>query len=226
MIGDPTRLVVRRHLQRLEPDALAAFRERPTSFVADALGGKGVLDPAIKPLDVRMRFAGTALTVDTGARDNLAALAALDFAQPGDVLLFGAGGHTGAACVGDILVKIAKAKGVAAIVTDGAVRDVDDILPLGLPVFCRAITPSSAFPSGPGAIGLPMALGDVAIQPGDLVMGDRDGVVVVARTELAEVRARLDDVIAKEAELQARVDAGEVRSLFPEAFRDQVTYLD
>jgi 4-hydroxy-4-methyl-2-oxoglutarate aldolase len=226
MIGDPTRLVVRRHFARLEADELAPFQGRPTSFVADALNGKGVLDPAIKPLDVRMRFAGSALTVNTGARDNLAALASLDFAEPGDVLVFGTGGHTGAACVGDILVKIAKAKGVAALVTDGAVRDVDDILPLGLPVFCRAITPSSAFPSGPGEIGLPMAIGDVAIEPGDLVMGDRDGVVVVARAQLAAIKARLDEVIAKEAELQAKVDAGEVRSLFPAAFKDQVTYLD
>lgn len=226
MIGDPTRLVIRRRFPRLERRELAPFAERPTSFVADAQNGRHVLDPAIKPLDVSMRFAGTALTVATGARDNLAALASLDFVEPGDVLVFGAGGYTGAACVGDILVKLAKAKGVAAIVTDGAVRDVADILPIGLPVFCAGVTPSSAFPSGPGEIGLPMAIGDVRIEAGDLIMGDRDGVLVVPRGSLGEVTARLDDVAAKEAETQARVDAGELTSLFPAAFKDQVSYVD
>ena len=226
MIGDPMRLVVRANFPRLNARALAPFEGRPTSFVADAQNGRGVLDPAIKPLDAGMRFIGTALTVNTGARDNLAALASLDFVQPGDVLLFGTGGHVGAACVGDILVKVAKAKGAVAIVTDGSVRDVADILPLDVPVFCRAITPSSAFPSGPGEIGLPMAMGEVSIEPGDLIMGDRDGVIVVPARRLDETAARLERVIAAEAETQRKVDAGEISSLLPAAFRDQITYID
>lgn len=226
MIGDPTRLLVRRAFARLEPGEVAPFRERPTSFVADARHGRGALDPKIKPLVPEMRFAGSALTINTGARDNLAALAALDFVQPGDVLVINAGGYTGAAIAGDILIKLAKAKGAVALVTDGAVRDVADILPLAFPVFCAAVTPCSAFPSGPGEIGLPMALGDVAIDPGDLITGDRDGVVVVPRGHLAEVTARLADVVRTEAETQAKVDAGELRSLFPAAYRDQVTWLD
>lgn len=226
MIGDPMRLVVRAKFPRLQATDIAPFQGRPTSFIADAQNGRGALDPAIKPLDPGMRFVGTALTVNTGARDNLAALASLDFVQPGDVLVFGASGYTGAACVGDILIKIAKAKGVVALVTDGAVRDVADILPLDFPVFCRAVTPSSAFPSGPGEIGLPMAMGEVTIEAGDLIMGDRDGVVVVAARRLGEVTERLQRVIAAEAETQRKVDAGEITSLMPAAFRDQITYLD
>lgn len=226
MIGDPQRLLVRARFPRLVAAELAPFRERPTSFVADAQSGKGALDARIKPLDPAMRFAGTALTINSRAGDNLAVLAAIDLVEPGDVLLIRAEGFTGAAMVGDIVVKIAKAKGAAAIVTDGAVRDVADILPIGLPVFCAAVTPSSAFPSGPGEIGLPMAMGGTTIDAGDLITGDRDGVIVVPRGRLADVAARLEDVAATEAATQAKVDAGEVQSLVPTAFRGQITYVD
>jgi 4-hydroxy-4-methyl-2-oxoglutarate aldolase len=226
MIGDPQRLLVRARFPRLDAAELAPFLRHPTSFVADAQNGKGALDARIKPLDPAMRFAGTALTINAGARDNLAVLAAIDLVEPGDVLLIRAEGFTGAAIIGDIVVKIAKAKGAAAIVTDGAVRDVADILPLGLPVFCAAITPNSAFPSGPGEVGLPMAMGQATIDAGDLITGDRDGVIVVPHSRLAEVTARLEQVAANEAATQAKVDAGEVQSLVPAAFRGQITYVD
>ena len=84
-------------------------------------------------------------------------------------------------------------------------RDAAEIIDLGLPVFCRGVTPNSAFPSGPGEVGLPIAMGEVMIDAGDLVVGDRDGVVVVPRAQLAEVTARLELVAAREAEMHARV---------------------
>ena len=99
---------------------------------------------------------------------------------------------------------------------------------LGLPVFCRGVTPNSAFPSGPGEVGLPLAMGEVTIEAGDLILGDRDGVVVVPRAQLAAVTARLELVAAKEAEMHAKVAAGEMRSLldrYPE-LSEQITYVD
>jgi 4-hydroxy-4-methyl-2-oxoglutarate aldolase len=113
-------------------------------------------------------------------------------------------------------------------VTDGLARDAAEIIELGIPVFCRGVTPNSAFPSGPGEVGLPLALGEVTVDAGDLVLGDRDGVVVVPRARLAEVTARLELVAAKEAELHAKVAAGEIRSLLdahPE-LRNQISYVD
>ena len=118
--------------------------------------------------------------------------------------------------------------GAAGIVTDGMARDAAEIIALGLPVFCRGVTPNSAFPSGPGEVGLPLALGEVAVDAGDLVIGDRDGVAVVPRVRVAEVAARLELVAAKEAEMHAKVASGEIRSLlerYPE-LRDQITYVD
>jgi 4-hydroxy-4-methyl-2-oxoglutarate aldolase len=228
MIGAPTKLVIRARFARLPAAALAPFRARSTSFVVDAMNGAGALDHATKPLDPDRRFVGSALAARAGARDNLAALAALDLIEPGDVLLISAQGFTGTATLGDNMARIAQRRGAAGIVTDGMARDAAAIVELGLPVFGRGVTPNSAFASGPGEVGLPLALGEVTVDAGDLVIGDRDGVAVVPRARLAEVTARLERVAAREAEMHAKVASGEIRSLperYPE-LREQITWVD
>jgi 4-hydroxy-4-methyl-2-oxoglutarate aldolase len=228
MIGDPTRLVIRARFPRLAAADLAPFRARSTSFVVDAMDGRGALHHAIKPLDPASRMIGSALTARAGARDNLAALAALDLIEPGDVLVIATQGFEGTATLGDNMARIAQMRGAVGVVTDGMARDAAEIIALGLPVFCRGVTPNSAFPSGPGEVGLPLAMGEVTIEAGDLILGDRDGVVAVPRAQLAAVTARLELVAAKEAEMHAKVAAGEIRSLlerYPE-LGDQTTYVD
>lgn len=228
MIGDPAKLVIKARFASLTAAQVAPFHERSTSFVVDAMNGRGALDHAIKPLDPSSRFVGSALTARAGARDNLAALAALDLLAPGDVLVIATQGFTGTATLGDNMAKIAQLRGAVGIVTDGMARDAAAILALGMPCFCRGVTPNSAFPSGPGEVGLPLALGEVIVESGDLIMGDLDGVVVVPRAQLEEVTARLEQVAAREAEMHAKVAAGEIRSLlerFP-ALKDQIVYLE
>ncbi|MGI9508370.1 MAG: RraA family protein [Geminicoccaceae bacterium] len=226
MIGDPAKLVIKRPGSRLGEAALAAFAERSTSFVVDAMQGRGALDHRIKPLDSTTRFVGTALTARAGARDNLAAIAALDLIMPGDVLVIAAQGFTETAVFGDNMARIAKQRGAVAVVTDGAVRDVDEIRAIGLPVFSQAVTPNSAFPSGPGEVGLPLSLGDVAIDTGDVVLGDADGVVVVARDRLAEITRSLEEVASKEAALHARIEDGSFETLLSETVRQAIRYVD
>jgi len=228
MIEDPSRLVIRAKFPRLSEAQLAPFRNRTTSFVVDAMNGRGALDHAIKPLDAASRFVGSALTARAGARDNLAALAALDLIEPGDVLIIATQGFTGTATLGDNMAKIAQLRGASAVVTDGMVRDAAEIVALGLPCFCRGVTPNSAFPSGPGEVGLPLALGEVAVDAGDLVMGDRDGVVIVPRTRIVAIAGRLERVAALEAEMHAKLARGEIGSLldrWPE-LRDQISYVE
>ena len=228
MIGDPTRLVIRAKFPRLSAAEVAPFRERSTSFVVDAMNGRGALNHAIKPLDPGSRVVGSALTTRAGARDNLAALAALDLIEPGDVLVIATQGFEGTATLGDHMARIAQLRGAAGVVTDGMARDATEIIALGLPVFCRGVTPNSAFPSGPGEVGLPLAMGEVTIDAGDLVVGDRDGVVVVPRAQLGEVTARLEMVAAKEAEMHAKVAAREIRSLLERypGLMDQIIYVE
>ncbi len=226
MIGDPPRLVVKRGFARLQPDELAPFADCGTAFLADAMQGRGALAARIKPIDPASRFVGSALTVRAGARDNLAAVAALDLVRPGDVLVIAAQGFAEAAVVGDKMTRIAQQRGAAAIVTDGAVRDTEDLLALGLPVFAAHVSPNSAYGSGPGEVGLPIALGEVAIAAGDLVLGDRDGVIVVPRAELAAVRQALDRVAAREADLLARIADGRLGSLLSPELQAAITYVD
>ncbi len=226
MIGDPAKLVIRRPRTRPTEAAITPFASRSTSFIVDAMQGRGGLDQRIKPLDPTSRFAGSALTARAGARDNLAALAALDLIEPGDVLVIAAQGFTGTAVLGDNMARIAKQRGAVAVVTDGAVRDADEIRAIGLPVFAAAITPNSAFPSGPGEVGLPLALGDVRVDQGDLVLGDADGVVVVPGDRIGEIERSLDEVAAREAELQAKIEGGSFDTLVSEEISSSIRYVD
>ncbi len=226
MIGDPAKLVIRKPGKPISSTMIEAFAARSTSFVVDAMQGRGALDCRIKPIDPKSRFTGTALTARAGARDNLAAIAALDLIRPGDVLVIAAQGFTGTAVMGDNMARIARQRGAVAVVTDGAVRDVDEIREIGLPVFATAITPNSAFPSGPGEVGLPLSLGDVAIETGDLVLGDADGVVIVPGADVEKIAESLAEVAALEAKLQARINSGTFETLLKPEMRQSIRYVD
>jgi 4-hydroxy-4-methyl-2-oxoglutarate aldolase len=209
MLKDPPLLTIRREFRRPDRAVIAKLERAQTGHIVDALLGRGALDHHIKPVDPeKAHFVGTALTCETGPSDNLAILAALVIAQPGDVIIAASDGFSATAVVGDNVAAMAKNKGVAAIVTDGMARDRDGIVRVGLPVFARGITPNSCVRSGPGKVGFPIVCGGVAVQAGDIVLGDRDGVVIIPQAELATVVARLDDIRRMEEETQAKIRAG------------------
>ena len=133
MIEDPPPLVFAPVINRPPAKLVERFRGAPTSFIVDALGGTGALDWRIKPL-VGRSLVGVALTCDCGPLDNLAFMAAIAECRPGDVLVVATGGYTGAAVTGDLLIGVAKNRGAAGFVTDGLVRDLDDLETVGLPI--------------------------------------------------------------------------------------------
>lgn len=194
-------------IERLPVALVEPFRGAPTSFVADALGGAGALDWRIRPI-VGVSVFGVALTCDCGPNDNLALIAALAESEPGDVLVAATGGFCGAAVTGDLLLGVARNRGVAGFVTDGLVRDLADLEALGLPVYAMGATPNSPGKRGPGSVGLPIVCGGVAIATGDLIVGDKDGVVAVPRSRLEEILVNLTRVKAAEAALSEKVRAG------------------
>lgn len=228
MIGDPIALTIRRKFERPAKALIDRFRDAQTSFVADAQNGMGVLDCAIKPLDPGMAFVGVAATASGGPRDLLACMAMLDFVEPGDVLMVATGGDASAAVIGDHYAAIAKQKGVAAIVTDGLLRDAVGILKVGIPAFCRGLSPNSGFQNGPGEVNLAVSLGGQRVEPGDIVIGDRDGVIVVPRARAEEAAASLDRVRRLEREAEEKVAAGQLKQLWkPEKFAERgVRYID
>ena len=207
-MAEPAALTIRRNFPRPAPASVARFAGAAVGHVVDALGRRGALDHRIRCVTKASAFTGVALTVRTRERDNLAPWAAIRFARPGDVLVIDAGGPAESAVVGDVLAGIARNKGVVAIVTDGLVRDVPGMDAVGIPVFARGVTPNSPHKTGPGWIGVPIALGGQAIAPGDLLVGDGDGVAVVPRELLDEIARELDVVRGKEAAMDAEVRAG------------------
>jgi len=191
------------------PAQLDAFRDVPTGNICDAMGGSGALDMAIKPLPgLPDRFCGPALTADNGPADILALAGALSEAAPGDVIVNAVDGWQGCAALGDMVVGMARNGGVAALVSDGPARDLAGILPHGIPVFATGLNPNSPFGKGPGKVGYPVHIGGRRVASGDIVVGDRDGVVVVPFEEIDQVIKALEAVQTAEAALEARVRDG------------------
>jgi 4-hydroxy-4-methyl-2-oxoglutarate aldolase len=206
MIEEPPPIVFAPSIERPSAELVERFRT-PTAFIVDAMNGTGALDWRIQRL-VGKSFVGVALTCDCGPLDNLAFMAALAESKPGDVLVVATNGYAGAAVTGDLLMYVARNRGVAALVTDGLVRDLDDLETVGVPTFAMGVTPNSPQRRGPGSVGLPIVCGGVTVGSGDIVVGDRDGVVVVPRARIEETLKSLDRVKAAEAATLERVRGG------------------
>lgn len=207
-MAEPPVLTIRRSWTRPDPGMLARWRGTPSGFAVDALGRAGALGHDIKPVWDGAPFVGSALTVWTTPRDNLAPYAALTLARPGDVMLIATGAAEGFSVVGDLIIGMMRNCGIVAVVTDGLVRDVQGIRDVGIPCYARGVSPNSPFKNGPGGVGVPISLGGVVVEPGDLVVGDADGVVIVPRGRIDEALAELAEVRKKEAGMDAAVRDG------------------
>lgn len=179
--------------ERLSPSVLAEWRRIPTAVISDVVGHAGVLSPAIRPVVPTASFAGQALTIITEPVDNGAPRAALAQAWPGAAILVDAGAHPATAVWGGNLIAIAKSRGAVAVVVDGNVRDVSHLRASGLPVFARGITPAG--PRWGGRFSVPIRLGGVEAAPGDLVVGDEDGVIVISAARLPGLLERCREVV-------------------------------
>jgi 4-hydroxy-4-methyl-2-oxoglutarate aldolase len=221
-------LTIKRNFKRAGRKQVKQFMDLPTGNVCDAQGRIGALDYRIKPVSAMSQLCGTALTVDAGPRDNLAPWAALEIAKPDDIIFITTAEHLNCSVVGDIYAGMAKNAGVAGIVTDGVVRDLSGINEVGIPVFARGISPNSPWKNGPGRVGLPISIGGVAVKAGDIVVGDQDGIVIVAREKAADVGRAIKAVLAKEKQMEAGVQAGlTVPAWLKEAYRTKgVQYQD
>lgn len=209
MLEDPPVLTIRKSWQRPAAAKIARLKGVQTGQAVDAMDGRGALDAAIKALDPdRCIVLGPAITCETGPDDNLALIAAISLAQPGDVVVSATEGFTHSAIIGDNVALMAKNKGVAGIVIDGMARDLAGLLPVGVPIFCRGITPNSGVRSGPGRVGFPVVVGGRTVQPGDIVIGDRDGIVIVPQADLDALQPRIDKILEAEASTFAKIKNG------------------
>jgi len=177
-----------RILQRrraVSADTVARFRELPVANVSDVMNRMTAGGARLRPLHRGGAMAGAALTVKTRPGDNLMIHKALDLAQPGDVVVVDGGGDLSNSLIGELMISHAKVRGIAGLVLWGAVRDLAWIRAQELPVFAAGVSHRGPYKDGPGEINVPIAIEGMVIEPGDLLLGDDDGVLCVphAQTE-------------------------------------------
>jgi len=203
---------IRRLEKRPDPALVRELAGFGVAMIADSMGRFGAMKPYIKPLAPGQRMAGPALTVQAYRSDNLMIHVALELAEAGDVLVVDAGGVENAGGWGGLMGTMAKIKGLGGIVTDGAVRDREELAELGVPVYSRSVSPLGCFKNDLGSVGVRIACGGVPVGPGDVVVGDGDGVAVVPLGQAEAVLEACRKTQAKEDAIRAGMAEG--RTLF------------
>jgi regulator of RNase E activity RraA len=203
---------IRREIPRVSATLAEKAGRFGSSLIADVAARRGALNGRIQPLARAMKFAGPAVTVEVRPGDNLMIHAALALAKPGDVIVVDGGGYLGAALTGFLMVSQARTTGIAAFVIDGAVRDIEETCASGFPVFAAGTNPNGPTKAIGGKVNWPASVGNVSVNPGDLVVGDADGVVVVPREKAEEVVAAVQAKLDMEQQFLAGLAEGKVNN--------------
>lgn len=198
-----------RDFERVPANIVAQAAEFQPAILADVAGRRGALDGRIKALRPRMKLAGTALTVEVRPGDNLMIHAAMAMAKPGDVLVIDGKGDQSAALMGTIMMTACQKLGIAGVVMDGACRDSLEIDQMDFPVFSVGTNPNGPTKNIGGRIGHPVSIGGVTVRPGDFVIGDGDGVVVVEREKIESLLPLAARKVRDEAARIAAIKEGD-----------------
>ncbi len=195
------------NIKRPPKDTVLAFKDIQTSNIGDCMNRSAAISSKIKPLNDN-KLLGPALTVNLSGGDNLLFYVALDMAKEGDIIVVAGGGYTERALCGEIMAKYAKSKNIGGFLIDGAVRDIDILSNMDFPIFALGASPNGPYKNGPGEINVPVSIGGKVVFPGDIVVGDSDGVVIVKPDEAENVLEDVEKVISKEAILLENIRNG------------------
>ena len=201
---------IRRSIQRIDAGTVAAARRFQASILADVAGRRGTLGGRIQPLARTMKVAGPAFTVEVRPGDNLMIHAALCLAQPGDVIVVDGKGDLSCALTGALMAAHAEKAGIAGFVIDGAVRDTDECARGSFPIFAAGANPNGPLKNSGGRINWPISVAGTTVNPGDLIVGDADGVVVLPRELAAGIVAGAQAKVDAEAERMKQIARGEL----------------
>jgi 4-hydroxy-4-methyl-2-oxoglutarate aldolase len=198
---------LKRDFERVDADTVRQAAAFAASILADVAGRRGTLNGRIAPVSPGMKCCGPAFTIEVRPGDNLMIHAAISMAKPGDILVIDGKGDRTCALMGALMINACKKVGLGGVVIDAAVRDTLELRELGFPVFAVGANPNGPTKFVPGRTNWPISCGGIAVAPGDLVVGDADGVVVIERAKapsllaaaakkVAEEHARMDDILA------------------------------
>lgn len=173
-------------INRPSAEIISEFAKIPVANIADEMNRLFCMHARIKPFNKAKLF-GTAFTIKSRPGDNLMLHKALEMAQPGDVIVMDAQGDVSNAITGEIMMTQAALSGIAGVVIDGAIRDAESIAELDMPVYAIGVQPKGPYKDGPGEINVPISCGGIVVNPGDIIIGDSDGVVVIAPEQAEEL---------------------------------------
>jgi regulator of RNase E activity RraA len=194
---------------RLDASLVRAYQGLASANVADAMGRFNFMDPGIRARS-GLPLCGLAVTVNARPGDNLMVHKALQLAEPGDIVVVSTNGNTTSAVFGELMCRTAVAQRLGGIVVDGAIRDAEGIGALGFAAFSRSLTPGGCDKDGPGEINVAVSCGGAVVHPGDIIVGDSDGVAVVPRADAADVLELVRALVRNEEKRIAEIQTGQV----------------
>lgn len=195
------------NIERLDREIVDSFRGFPTPNIADNMNRFNGVSAEIKSFN-EVPLLGTAFTVKARTGDNLLFHKALDLAQPGDIIVVDVQGDTTNAVTGEIMMRYAVKKGIAGFLIDGAIRDSGALKKMEFSVFARGTTPKGPYKDGPGEINVPVSCGGAVVNPGDIIVGDEDGVVIISQKDAIDVLEKTRITNEKEASIFKAIEAG------------------
>jgi 4-hydroxy-4-methyl-2-oxoglutarate aldolase len=204
--------MINKKFERVSADLVRQAAQYQPAIFSDINDRRGALHGRIAALQPRMKLAGPAFTVEVRPGDNLMIHAAMSLAQPGDVLVIDGKGDQTAALMGEIMMTACKQLGLAGIVVDGAVRDSLALDEMDFPVFCVGTNPNGPTKQVAGRIGHAISVGDVTVNPGDFIIGDADGVVVIEREKLASLLPLAANKVEAETKRIAQIKQGNTQA--------------
>lgn len=203
---------ISRDIERVSPELVARASKFQAAILADVAGRRGTLHGRVKPLSPKMKVAGPAVTVEVRPGDNLAIHAALAIAKPGDVIVVDGKGDLTCALIGEIMATQAHATGLAGLVLDAAVRDSHELANGEFPVFSAGLNPCGPTKSVAGRVNVQISAGGTTINPGDLIVGDADGVVVIPRDDVPMILELAQKKVDAETRRIAAIKNGDTRA--------------
>jgi len=202
--------VIVRNIDRADSSVIDRLAVAGTATVHEAIGRVGYVGPHLKPIQLDTKIAGSAVTVLSHPGDNIMIHAAVEMCQPGDVLVVANTAPSTHGMFGDLLATSLMARGVRGLIIDAGVRDTADLRSMGFPVWAQHVSCQGTVKNSPGSVNVPVILGGVTVQPGDVVCADDDGVVIVERADAAWALERSDARLAREEQMRVTLESGEL----------------